>query len=469
VTPAEFLSRERDGREVFDEILRLVPPNSAGTPLTQLPDELTKQADRIGIHGDNVPDLYREMVAKVDWAKDLYTRLVKCLPAEERAKLQPSELLAIGAIHDAEYNGFVKRCEPGFAICISNGALMLIYIAAELYCLNASFGFQRIVILGDYACLGWQDRQAYRSMRARQYLKNKDALGQLYPKRIAHELEFLFKNYARLGVAGEPSFYRELNKHFGYRPMFPELSRFGHPLESGSHLAEHALRFFLLHECGHILKNHFDSTPSHEQEFQADWVAFELAVRSAKSKYGIVASLLGAWLVLAIARRVEAYGDTGANSSHPTARDRLAKLFEFVKSTELLSFFTRHRALYYLSDLERRDALLAETSEAYRQLFRQTNPINNLVEACVIKKSDVDFMDQIPRWVLQFPPDRFFSSLAAARVEYEQKIKYDPDDSRAQFALKMIMRVCDAVGKNTASTLDSKFQNAYLEEVRRSA
>jgi hypothetical protein len=468
MTPAEFLSQEKDEREVFDWILRLVPPNSAGSSLARLPDEIIKQLSKLGIDGSSVPDAYRDMVTKIDWAKDAYARLIQCLPAEERAKLKPSELLVVGAINDAEYNGFVQHCKPGFAICISTGALMLIYFAAELYCLNESAGFQRTVISGDYDILGWQDRQEYRSMRTLRYRQNEKTLDQLYPKVVARELEFLFKNYAHLGVAGEPSFYKQLNCDFGYRPLFPELSRFGHPLEAGSHLAEHAIRFLLLHECGHILENHFDRTPSHRQELDADRVAFELGVRSARSDHGIVASLLGAWLVLAIARRIEAYGDTGANSSHPPARERLAKLLDFIRSTDLIGCFTRHRALYYLRDLERRDALLVDASGEYRQMVKEQNSIALLVGSCVFGKSDVTFMDQIPRWVLQFPPVRFFSSLAAARVGYETELRQNPDNSRALFALKMIMKVYDAAGNNTASTLDSRLQNAYLAEVHRS-
>ncbi len=52
--------------------------------------------------------------------------MAKNLPAEVSAKLQLSESLAVGAIYDAEFNGFVHRCEPGFAICVPTGALMLI-------------------------------------------------------------------------------------------------------------------------------------------------------------------------------------------------------------------------------------------------------------------------------------------------------------------------------------------------------
>jgi hypothetical protein len=45
--------------------------------------------------------------------------MVAGLPAEERAMLQPSDTLVVGAVYDAEFNGYVERCEPGFAISLS--------------------------------------------------------------------------------------------------------------------------------------------------------------------------------------------------------------------------------------------------------------------------------------------------------------------------------------------------------------
>jgi hypothetical protein len=149
MTPTEFLAREKDNRELFEWILRLVPPDGPGSHLTQLPEELEKQFRRANIHGSNVTDLFSAAIEKLDWAKDAYARMAKNLPAEVSAKLQLSESLAVGAIYDAEFNGFVHRCEPGFAICVPTGALMLISFAAELYCLNANLGFRNVIIAGD--------------------------------------------------------------------------------------------------------------------------------------------------------------------------------------------------------------------------------------------------------------------------------------------------------------------------------
>ena len=121
MTPAEFLMRERDKREVFDSILRLVP-SDVKAPLDELPDEIQAQLEKAGIVARDVLNSYSMVVQQIDWAKDSYARMVAGLPAEERAMLQPSDTLVVGAVYDAEFNGYVERCEQGFAVRISTGA-----------------------------------------------------------------------------------------------------------------------------------------------------------------------------------------------------------------------------------------------------------------------------------------------------------------------------------------------------------
>jgi hypothetical protein len=87
-----------------------------------------------------------------------------------------------------------------------------------------------------------------------------------------------------------------------------------------------------------------------------------------------------------------------------------------------------------------RPAPHARSSIGRRWSEEQTS-IALLVDTCVFDKSDATFMDQIPRWVLQFPPARFLSSLAGVRVGYERELKQRPDNSKAQFALKMRVRL----------------------------
>jgi hypothetical protein len=74
MTPAEFLMRERDKREVFDSILRLVPSN-VEAPLDELPDEIRTQLERAGIDARDVLDSYSIVVQQIDWAKDSYARM----------------------------------------------------------------------------------------------------------------------------------------------------------------------------------------------------------------------------------------------------------------------------------------------------------------------------------------------------------------------------------------------------------
>ncbi|WMT76278.1 hypothetical protein [Bradyrhizobium sp. Ash2021] len=465
MTPAEFVAREKDRREVSAWLLRLVPPNGRGSPLTDLPPELIGMLKPVfPFTLGSAPDMYRALMEDTDWARDAYARLAKNFPADVSTKLQLSDLLAVGAVHDAEFNGFVEDCRPGHAICVPNGALMLMSFAAELYSLNLPPLIQQTVILGDYCSCGFEDRPQFRTMRALRRHETKDPLASLYPDRIAGELDFLFKNYSEMGVAGPPSFFSE----FGIMPLFPNQARFGHPLETGNHLREHAIRFLLLHECGHVLNEDFGEGHSHDDEFAADERAFELGIRSAKCRQAVVASLLGALLVLAIGRRLEAF-ERNATSSHPPARQRLDRLLAFVRNTALLGFFQRRFALHCLRELERRDALLAETSKDYREWARSTNTITTVIEGCLRNKSDADFMDQLPRWLVQAPPSRIFSVIAASRIEFERRLQKNPDDEDAAAAIRMLMKIYDAAGDNTTSTLSMKLQNAYSGEIRRSA
>jgi energy-converting hydrogenase Eha subunit F len=67
MTPTEFRAREKDNREVYDWILRLVPPDRPGVPLTRLPEEIKEQFRRANIHTGDVTDLLSAAVDKIDW------------------------------------------------------------------------------------------------------------------------------------------------------------------------------------------------------------------------------------------------------------------------------------------------------------------------------------------------------------------------------------------------------------------
>ncbi|UGY17989.1 hypothetical protein HAP48_0011460 [Bradyrhizobium septentrionale] len=48
-------------------------------------------------------------------------------------------------------------------------------------------------------------------------------------------------------------------------------------------------------------------------------------------------------------------------------------------------------------------------------------------------------------------------------------MKKNPDDEDAAAAIRMLMKIYDAAGDNTTSTLSMKLQNAYSGEIRRLA
>ena len=137
MTPAEFIRREQDRFEVFEWILGLVPPDSAGTNLQKFPPWLKAQFRLMGIN----PRSPKEAIAglrKIDWARDAYGRLLNLLPANLRERLKLSDNLAIACVSDAEFNGRVHQCEDGHAIVLPVGGLLLTSYAAELWSMHAS-------------------------------------------------------------------------------------------------------------------------------------------------------------------------------------------------------------------------------------------------------------------------------------------------------------------------------------------
>ena len=106
---------------------------------------------------------------------------------------------------------------------------------------------------------------------------------------------------AILGIAHPP----DLLHLGGVLPSFPNPLRDGRVLEAGNHLRECAIRFLLLHECGHVVLRHADANNNNTnsvQEFDADELA--LSRRLALLKYerdAKIAGLLGAWLLLTVA------------------------------------------------------------------------------------------------------------------------------------------------------------------------
>ena len=219
----------------------------------------------------------------------------------------------------------------------------------------------------------------------------------------------------------------------------------------------------MLHECGHILIDRFNERASPEEEFAADACAFEIGLKSARSEASAVASLLGAWLILAIAHRIEQRDRSGSNNNtHPPAAVRLERLWAFVRTTDLLNDSSRATALAYLKEFASREEDVVRASNDYRQW--QSTRGNSLVEflrQCTKERRLHDFMGQVLRWILFGAPDKLCSSLATARVECEQLLNANPKDEEARSALTTILQIYDAADDRKAPNLHSKLQETY--------
>jgi hypothetical protein len=221
----------------------------------------------------------------------------------------------------------------------------------------------------------------------------------------------------------------------------------------------------LLHECGHILLDHFNAPRSQstkQQEFDADLCAFEIGLQCAKSKYAAAASLLGAWLIFTIARRIEAFDKNSSDTTHPPADERLDRLWKFVRTTELLSYSARNLALSCLQEAQIKCVELSQAAEEFQSWqATQGNTLKGYLKRCIEAKALNSFMDQAARWIFQGAPSRLCSSLAAARIEFENKIDSDPTDGGARLGLETIMQIYKAADNNSSSILQQKLREKY--------
>ena len=458
MTPAAFVQREKGKYEIFEWILALVPPESTGSNLRKFPPWLEQQLRVLGIDPTS-PRRALASFSKIDWAKDAYVRVVTFLPPDLAERLKLSEHLVVACVPDAEFNGRVYQCKNGHAIVVPSGAVSLASYAAELWTLHASPAFSETLILADHLVCKWHEPYSYRLIRSARQQKNLEALRSTYPEYIGGELEFLFKTYVDLGVANPPDL---IMNRIPPMPLFPDPGRPGHPLETGSHLREWGLRFLLLHECGHIMLDRFAEAQSIQEEFDADTCAFEMGLKSSSSEKAAVASVVGAWLVLAVARRIEQLDNGGSRTTHPPAEARLERLWAFTRTTDLLGRSSRAAALAHLQEAESREEEFVRASKDYRRWkSTQGNSISSFLRQCIKEGRLPDFMGQVFRWILFGAPSRLCSALAAARVEFERQLKANAKDEEAQAALTAIKQIYDAADKRAASNLHSKLQEEY--------
>lgn len=136
---AEFVQKEKAKYEALDWVLSLVPANAGGSDLRNLPGSIKSQLDLVGIRDGTPIEKLREFYRRFDWSRDEFTRLFKTLPQAYKERLGSRGVLSVGSVNDAEFNGYVRKCDDGCAIIVPNGALMLISFCCRAILLAREF------------------------------------------------------------------------------------------------------------------------------------------------------------------------------------------------------------------------------------------------------------------------------------------------------------------------------------------
>jgi hypothetical protein len=309
---------------------------------------------------------------------------------------------------------------------------MLLSYAAELQMMAAPEQVRDIVVSAGVRRFFGKDRLLGHILRR---LRTKFSAAP-NPLRVAMEFEILVARFKDLGVADPPDLVR------GYIVPTTQLRRSGNPLEAASYLRLAALDFLLLHECGHIALNHFEGKPDprsrQQREFEADGWAFSVSLRSTTDSNTMIASLLGAWLFLTTAERVDPLDQDHARSTHPSASERIARLHGFVNDTSLLEEETRTLARDSLFLMTERATWMRNNTADIRAFLEKTNTIERLLDLCVRDNKPEMFKDQLPRWILQGAPQRLCASLALARLRAETELTSRSDDRGTKIRFELV-------------------------------
>ncbi|WP_338833677.1 hypothetical protein [Bradyrhizobium septentrionale] len=466
-TPEEFIANERARYETFEWILHLVPAGAGGTDLTRLPSEIEEQLTRIGIREGSPIERMREANRRIDWVRDEFAQLLDVFPNVRKSLASAGDVSA-AAVNEAEFNGHVYRCKGGYAIIVPTGVLLLTSFTAELYGMFSTSHFQRTMVLGD-KLLASRSADPWREQlqRAARLAETSGNFLALYPRQAGAELQILFRRYSDLGVSDPPDLIRAQST----MPLPPDPRRLGHPLEAGNHLRQLAIKFLMLHECAHIALNHFDGSLAQgtwTQEFDADLWAVRTMLESTTSRYAAAASVLGAWLLMTIARHAEAFDKAKSQTSHPPAHERIDNLWTYVRGTNLLGRASKRLALDCLEEAQTRQVALNRGGWEFREpRFAGGNALARFLSDCIAKRTLDPFLDQVARWLYQGAPSRLCHSLATARVELERKNKKEPKDEGIKLGLDAVMQVYGTADRHSNSVLKDMLQDAYWAALAR--
>ncbi|MBZ9603099.1 hypothetical protein [Phyllobacterium chamaecytisi] len=428
----DWLNQRKQSLELMEWLLAFQPK--------ELPPDLKEQLVRIGIKSLSPAEAYSALMG-MDWALSEFKTLLPALAPEIQECLKLSDRLAVGSVHDTEFNGFAinLKDDQGIAIVFFSGAFFTLNMAAGLLCLAAEPQFQTRICDAGSLTFGIPNSESIRLMREAQLRYWWDSLKPSPIEFVSWNLPHFVRRYCDLGVSDTPDALRP----FEPLPLPGDPKRYGHPLEASSYLAAYGRRFLLLHECGHVALNHLTADekpvkPIAEREYEADRWAFENLIYAHKTEQEKAVSLLGAWMVLTTLKWFEEYAPIEAGS-HPPAASRLDRLIVFVEDEA----DTRAEFRDDASRLLRQTAKLADdmhqASEQMRSDLAQIgDSLWSCIELCSLEGDTTAFRDQFPRWLLQGVPDKLSRAFANARRRVAEETA-SAAEINPQLALKQEM------------------------------
>ncbi len=447
MTATEWLQERKTNLELMEWLVGILPQD--------LPEELRVQLRVIGASPDTLKEAYAKIVG-IDWALNEFNVIVPKLPSAAQQDLKLSDRLAVGSVLDAEFSGTVIRLpnDRGLALVLCSGAFGMIGNAAELICLAAAINLQEMIVNAGSSTFKipnvWIMRWArwFRLNLARMRMSPSPL------KYVAWNVPHLVKRYCELGVSDTPDAVRL----YGPIPLPMNPRRYGHPLEAGSYLSAYGRRFLILHECAHVVLRHLceddlDAAAILEREFKADRWAFENLLFIHDSDIEKAASLLGAWVVLTALMWIEDF-EPSESGSHPSARQRLERLDEFVDASDSMTDSIRQLVRGSLKEFLSLSKLMWASSEEMRKLLSGTpNALMNCIELCSRNRSPKVFRDQFPRWLLQGAPVKLCKAFADASTAVKKELlKMDPTPE-LELKRQMIQWALDAAARSNSKRL----------------
>jgi len=449
----------------MDWALKLVPRGGGGSYLKNPPADLIRQLDTFDLPPGSHVERLKVLIEKHDPAQSCYEEVVKRLPSPIRDKLEDETQVAVGLVHDAEFNGSVIRSgrnpDDGHVILVPVGGYMLTAYASELCMLAAPPMLTLAISEAGAAYVGQAQTRTMRLARGERLFRWARTAG---PRRseMAEALELLFRRYVALGVADPPDILRT-----GMRiPLVTDQARIGHPLEAGSYLTHFAREFLILHECGHIILGHFGPSSLQgepaEIEFAADRWALEMIAESSPTKQYKMCGLVGAAALLSFSARIEKLENSQSTGTHPSAARRIQRLLDFVRTSPRLGFWERMRAWNCITKFLQMASSMQAYTDRNMPSFQSLrgNAFTWLLDTSCETQGDLAFKDQVPRWVSQAIPERFCMVLSVERVCTERRLRQAPDDIRLRRRLELILWVFEGV-KSGHSRAEIFLDEAY--------